>query len=307
MRPDLNLLYALQALLEEGSVVGAARRMNLSAPAMSRTLARIRETTGDPIFVQSGRALVPTLRALQLREQIQDALQQASGVLAPGEQVDLKRLDTRFNVRANDIFTGIYAGRLLDALQNDMPRATLRFMPEEDDVDDEMLRAGRVDLFISASRQLGHEIRVQPLFTTRMVGVACADHPLFMDEISARRVARWGHISVSRRGKSHGPIDEALARQGLDRQVTLTVPTPSAALLALHGSDLILPLPEQLARTAVDMGMKIRLFEMPLELEPVLIMQAWHPRFQHAPAHQWLRRTIRALTEDARDADAAPR
>ena len=108
MRPDLNLLYALQALLEEGSVVGAARRMNLSAPAMSRTLARIRETTGDPIFVQSGRALVPTPRALQLREQIQDALQQASGVLAPGEQVDLKRLDTRFNVRANDIFTGIY-------------------------------------------------------------------------------------------------------------------------------------------------------------------------------------------------------
>ena len=170
---------------------------------MSRTLARIRETTGDPIFVQSGRALVPTPRALQLREQIQDALQQASGVLAPGEQVDLKRLDTRFNVRANDIFTGIYAGRLLDALQNDMPRATLRFMPEEDDVDDEMLRAGRVDLFISASRQLGHEIRVQPLFTTRMVGVACADHPLdvYKRQVQAHQPVRLrqppGHPRVA--------------------------------------------------------------------------------------------------------------
>lgn len=307
MRPDLNLLYALQALLEEGSVVGAARRMNLSAPAMSRTLARIRETTGDPIFVQSGRTLVPTPRAMQLRDQIRDAIEQACGALAPGEQVDLKRLDTRFNVRANDIFIGIYAGRLLDALQNDMPRATLRFMPEEDDIDNESLRAGRVDLFISAARPLGHEIRVQPLFTTRMVGVACEDHPLFKDEISARRVARWGHISVSRRGKTQGPIDDALAQQGLDRQVTLTVPTPSAALLALHGSDLILPLPEQLARAAARMGMRIRLFDLPLALEPVLITQAWHPRYQHAPAHQWLRRTIRALTEDARDADELPR
>ncbi len=301
MRPDLNLLYALQALLEEGSVVGAARRMNLSAPAMSRTLARIRETTGDPIFVQSGRALVPTPRALQLRDQIRDAIEQASGVLAPGAEADLKQLETRFNVRAHDLFIGIYAGRLLDALQNDMPRATLCFTPEEDDVDDEALRSGRVDLFISASRALGHEIRVQPLFTTRIVGVANQDHPLFKDEINARRVARWGHIGVSRRGKSQGPIDEALAAQGLDRQVTLIVPTPSAALLALHGSDLILPLPEQLARAAVQMGMKLRLFDLPLALDPVLITQAWHPRFQHEPAHQWLRRTIRGLTEDARD------
>ena len=78
------------------------------------------------------------------------------------------------------------------------------------------------------------------------------------------------------------------------------MPTPSAALLALHGSDLILPLPEQLARAAVQMGMKVRLFDLPLALDPVLITQAWHPRFQHEPAHQWLRRTIRDLTEAAR-------
>ena len=86
MRPDLNLLYALEALLDEGSVVAAARRMHLSAPAMSRTLARIRETTGDPIFVQSGRQLVPTPRALELHQQIKGALQGAAGLLAPGSR-----------------------------------------------------------------------------------------------------------------------------------------------------------------------------------------------------------------------------
>ena len=94
-----------------------------------------------------------------------------------GEQVDLELLDARFNVRANDIFIGIHAGRLLDAMQQAMPRATLCFVPEEDDLDDDALRSGRVDLFISASRPLGHEIRVQPLFSIRVVGVAREDHP----------------------------------------------------------------------------------------------------------------------------------
>lgn len=300
MRADLNLLYALEALLEEGSVVGAARRMNLSPPSMSRTLARIRETTGDPIFVQSGRELVPTPRALELRGQIRGAIQRASSVLSPGAEVDLKSLDSRFNVRANDIFVGIYAGRLLDAMQRDMPRAALCFTPEEDDADDEALRSGRVDLFISASRQLGHEIRVQPLFTTDVVGVACDDHPLFLDEITPERMARWGHIGVSRRGKAQGPIDDELARLGLNRHVALVVPTPSSALLALQGSDLILPLPKQLAQFAVQrMGLRLRMFDLPLELSTVLITQAWHPRFQLDPGHQWLRRTIRRLTEES--------
>jgi DNA-binding transcriptional LysR family regulator len=117
-------------------------------------------------------------------------------------------------------------------------------------------------------------------------------------------VARWGHIGVSRRGKTQGPIDAALARLGLDRHVALVVPTPSSALLALQGSDLILPLPEQLARHALRMGMRVRLFELPLALSSVLITQAWHPRYQHEPAHQWLRRTIRRLTEDGREAAA---
>ena len=145
-----------------------------------------------------------------------------------GEQVDLELLDARFNVRANDIFIGIHAGRLLDAMQQAMPRATLCFVPEEDDLDDDALRSGRVDLFISASRPLGHEIRVQPLFSIRVVGVAREDHPV-QDEITPRRLARWGHIGVSRRGKTQGPIDDALARLGLDRHVALVVPTASSA------------------------------------------------------------------------------
>ena len=249
MAPDLNLLISLDALLEEGSVVGAARRMNL-APAMSRTLARIRETVGDPIFVQAGRKMVPTPRALELRGAVREAVERASQLLAPSAEIDLGTLDKQFNVRANDIFVGLHSSRLLEEMARGMPRAMLRFMPEEDDIDDDALRSGRIDLFISASRRLGPEIRVQPLFTTTFVGLARDDHPIFDDDITPERFARWPHIGVSRRGKSAGPIDDALAAR-LARQVLLVVPTPYAAIFALQASDLILPLPEHLARGAV--------------------------------------------------------
>ncbi|WP_063534434.1 LysR family transcriptional regulator [Burkholderia sp. MSMB1589WGS] len=295
MAPDLNLLIALDALLEEGSVVGAARRMNLSPPAMSRTLARIRETVGDPIFVQAGRKMVPTPRALALRGLVRETVERASQLLAPSAEVDLRTLDKQFSVRANDIFVGMHSSRLLEEMARGMPRAMVRFMPEEDDVDDDALRSGRIDLFISASRRLGPEIRVQPLFTTKFVGLARNDHPIFDDDITPERFAHWPHIGVSRRGKSSGPIDTALAERSLERHVLLVLPTPYAAVFALQESDLLLPLPEHLALGAVQAGLGVRTFELPVSLETVLITQAWHPRFQSDPAHQWLRRVVRGL------------
>lgn len=302
--PDLNLLIALDVLLEEGSVAGAARRMNLSPPAMSRTLGRIRETLGDPVFVQAGRKLVPTPRALAMREQVRMAVEQATRALTPGTGVNLKTLARRFNVRATDEFVSMHLGRLLEAMAAEMPRAMLRFSPEEDDVDDEALRSGRIDLFISASRKLGPEIRVQPLFTTAFVGVAREKHAIFEAEITLERLTQWEHINVSRRGKETGPLDAMLAAHGLRRHVALIVSNPYTALFALQDSDLLLPLPERLAHSARAAGLRIQLFHIPVPRESVLLTQAWHPRLQSDPAHQWLRRKIRALC-NASDPNAA--
>lgn len=298
-RPDLNLLLALDALLDEGSVIGAARRMHLSAPAMSRTLSRIREALGDPVFVQVGRKLMPTPKALALREQVRAAVKQASQVFAAETEIDLKSLDRRFNVRATDEFVSIHLGHLLDAMAREMPQAMLRFSPEEDDVDEDALRSGRIDLFISASRKLGQEIRVQSLFTTTFVGVARANHPIFEEEITPERLTRWEHINVSRRGKATGPVDAALEAQGQRRHVALVVPNPYTALFALQDSNLLLPLPRHLASTALSEGLRIRLFDLPTPLETVLLTQAWHPRLDGDPAHQWLRQTIHTLCNES--------
>lgn len=293
--PDLNLLLALDCLIEEGSVVGAARRMNLSAPAMSRTLGRIRTAVGDPILVRSGRGLTATPRALQLREQVRSVIEQAHLVFNADREIDMASLERTFNIRANDVFVGSYGGRMRELFLAQAPRAVLRFVPESD-VDDDAMAQGRIDLYISTIGRLGADIKVQRLFSTSFLGAARMDHPIFDGPISAGRFAAFDQIAVSRRGRAHGPIDEGLAALGLQRRVALIAATFHAAIFAAADSDLILPqMPSVMLERISRLGLPLRLFPLPLAVRPAVIVQAWHPRLDQDPAHQWLRRSIKQM------------
>ena len=297
--PDMNLLVALNVLLEEGSVVGAARRMNLSAPAMSRTLTRIREALNDPILVRSGRGLVPTPRALELREQVRGVVELAHGVFTQSQDNDLRLLDRTFSIRANDVFFGVYGGALRQQMALEMPNAALRVVPEGF-TDDEALNEGRIDLAISATHHFSADIKVQQLFSCPFVGLAREGHPIFEQAMTPQRFAGFDHISVSRRGRARGPIDAVLAELNLERRVLFTTPTFYSAIFALADSDLILPLmPQLLLRTLEPLGLKLKAFELPIALQPVEICQAWHPRLDNDHAHRWLRRTLKNLCDHA--------
>ncbi|HVT30647.1 MAG TPA: LysR family transcriptional regulator [Lacipirellulaceae bacterium] len=289
--PDLNLLVALDILLEEQSVAGAARRLDLSAPAMSRTLSRIRETVGDPILVRAGRGLVPTARALELRELVRKTTETAVGLLQPSSINKLDNLKRQFTIRANDVFVAAYGHRLLNALRAQAPKVSLRLRAEVDE-DDDALREGRIDLWISASNALDPEVRVKTLFTTRFLALAHRDHPIFKDKITAERFAAYDHVNVSRRGVTTGPIDGKLADLGLGRVVAVVAPTFTAGLFALPESKLIMPAPEHLVWGLAQMATDIRAFRIPLKLESFSIRQAWHPRLDNDAAHRWLRSMI---------------
>ena len=211
--PDMNLLVALDALLDEGSVVGAAQRMNLSPAAMSRTLGRIRDALGDPILVRAGRGLVPTPRALALREQVHGLVEQAGQVFRSRDDVDLVNLDRAFNIRTNDLFIALYGAQLLRMMLAQAPHTVLRFVPEGSGDDDAVLRNGQIDLIISSAIELGPEIKVQSLFNTYFVGLAREGHPIFDAQITPERFAAYPQISVSRRGRANGPIDVAGANK----------------------------------------------------------------------------------------------
>ncbi|MDO9245040.1 MAG: LysR family transcriptional regulator, partial [Phenylobacterium sp.] len=119
--PDLNLLITLDALLAEGSVVGAAKRLRLSPSAMSRALSRLRETTGDPLLVRAGRGLAPTPRALALRGRVHDLVLEVEAVLRPDERLDLAGLVRTFTLRASDGFVESFGPGLLARVGREAP------------------------------------------------------------------------------------------------------------------------------------------------------------------------------------------
>lgn len=294
--PDMNLLIALDALLEEGSVVGAARRMHLSPAAMSRTLARVREALGDPVLVRAGRGLVPTPRALAMQAQVRSLVNQATDLFQARDGVDMSTSQRCFNVRSNDVFFGGFGGRLVESTRQQAPLATVRFVPEGEG-DDDALREGRIDLHVTSRRNFGPEIKIQHLFTTRFVGLVREGHPIFDEPLTPERFASFDHVSVSRRGRARGPIDDALEALGLSRRVSFITPNFHSAIFSTSGSDMILALPEPVLWGMRELGLRMLPLVIPLELEPVTVIQAWHPRFDKDPAHRWLRQSLKQACE----------
>jgi DNA-binding transcriptional LysR family regulator len=159
------------------------------------------------------------------------------------------------------------------------------------------LREGRIDLDIGVLGSIGPEIRMQTLLRDRFVAVVRRAHPLLKGRMTARRFAAATHVSASRRGLPHGPIDDALAAQGLSRQVRFIVPGFHAAMLTAAASDIVAAVPLGVAATAVRLGLRISYFDLPVITPPIAIAQAWHPRFDKDAGHRWLRQTVRrALT-----------
>lgn len=288
--PDLNLLTTLHVLLAEGSVARAARRLRLSSSAMSRALARLRETTGDPLLVRAGRGLVPTPRALELRDRVGQLVQDAEAVLRPVEQPDLRRLVRIFTLRGSEGFVENFGTALLARVAEDAPGVRLRFVLKENK-DSTPLRDGSVDLETGViGSAMGPELRVQALFRDRFVGVVRAGHPLSEGEMTPSRYASGRHVMVSRRGLDKGPIDEALEPLGLDREVVAVVSGFSGALALARDSDLIASVPE---RHTGRLRAGMHSFPLPVALPELTVCMLWHPRLHADPAHRWLRECVR--------------
>ena len=290
--PDLNLLITLDALLAAGSVARAAQRLRLSPSAMSRALARLRETTGDPLLVRAGRGLVPTPRALELREQVSRLVQDAEAVLRPAEQLDLKQLVRTFTLRTSDGFVENFGPALIARVSAQAPGVRLHFV-QKLNKDSAALRDGSVDLETGVvGGTTSPEVRTRALFEDRFIGVVRTGHPLSQGEVTASRYAAGKHILVSRRGLDKGPMDEALEVLGLEREITTIVGGFSAALALARASDLIATVPAQHTR---NLHAGLYSFDLPFGLPPITISMLWHPRMDADSAHRWLRECVREV------------
>lgn len=288
--PDFNLLVTLNVLLAEGSVARAAQRLRLSPSAMSRALARLRETTGDPLLVRAGRGLVPTPRALELRERVDQLVQNAEAVLRPAKKTSLRRLVRTFTVRTREGFVENFGASLIARIAKEAPGVQLCFV-QKLDKDSTPLREGTVDLETGVvGAATSPELHMQALFRDRFIAVVRFGHALCRGNMTPARYASGKHIGVSRRGLGQEPIDESLKALGLAREVATIVGGFSTALALARASDLIATVPQ---RHTGNLRTDMHSFSLPVATPEFTVSMLWHPR-QHAdPAHRWLRGCVR--------------
>lgn len=288
---------ALHALLEEASVTRAAERIGVTVPSMSRMLARLRAAFGDELLVRAGRELVPTPRAIALRDRVAALAGEASELLAESAAPAFATATRTLVIRGNDVVAAPAIDRLVAAIRARAPHVVLAFVAEGEERPDE-LRDGRVDLDIGVVGPGAPELRTQKLLDDDIVALVRRDHPLLRARRRLQRLTEFPHLAISRRGRARGPIDAALRERGLSRTVVATVPSVAAAAFAVARTDWVTAVSRIIARSLAA-SLPVAAFPFPFPLPPLALSQTWHPRFDRDPVHRLLRESVRALVSEA--------
>jgi len=285
VRPSLQDLECLSALLELRSAKRVADQLGISQPAVSHALRRLRAFFSDSLFVREGTGLRPTQRALELREQLRDVAL-AVDRLVIAAPFDPTRLSRTFAIACAD-YLQAELGSCLGARLNDAPGASLNFVPIEPGHD--LFEVGRIDLVVTLSRIAAPRHRIRSLSEDRYVVLVRAGHPLRQTGLDLNSYAAASHVLVSPRG--HGTralVDDALAELGLARTVTLSVSSFWSAAFLVAGSDLLAIVPARFAAVCADV-IEVAALPLPLEMPSMTLSMMWEEARHNDPAHAWLR------------------
>lgn len=298
--PDLNLLFALDALLTEKNVTRAARTLQLSASAMSRTLARLRDATGDPLLVRAGRGMVLTPYAEAIRERTKTIVHDARSLLNPSPAApDFATLQRTFRIRVNEAFVEAFGASLIAEVAALAPLVRLHFAANVTKCA-EHLRNGSADLEIGVVEEMGPEIRVQALFHDHYVGVVRNGHPLASrPKATIARYAAFGHVVAPHGRQIIESLDAGMAQAGLERTTAAVVPSFPAALAVARASDLVALLPASFIRTLPAESAAVHAFELPMTTPEFTVSLMWHPRLENDPVHRWFRQLVLRVVREA--------
>lgn len=303
---DLNLLRNLAVLLHTKSVTTAAKRMRMSQPAMSRSLAELRQIIGDPLLVRTRGGMLLTRRAEELVEPVRHWLYEADRLVCP-PVIDLNTLQRRFRIVTTDYGMLSVLRPAIPAIHAVAPGVAIDIKPFNGEIV-ALLAAGEVDLALSSAEPDRTLVHDRHLFHEKFVCIVRHDHPLAkgapnhaptMNELLA-----WPHISVSIDDEARDPVSRALRERGLERRIVATTPYFAAAQTLLRETDMVLTLPARVARDpAVSGGLHI--MPAPEELGGFDYWLTWHTRSHGDPAIQWLVELISEKSRAAAKEEAA--
>lgn len=297
---DLNLLYALQALLSERHVTRAAARMGLTQPAMSHALARLRMQLGDPILVRGRDGLQLTPRARALVEPLDRSLADLTQLLAKQTAFDPATSTRRFRIAASDYMEIVVWPRVLERIGREAPNIDI-VLQRHDRTGVSGLEDDESDLLLVPPSELeraGSSILSQRVLSEKFVCVVRRDHPNVGKRMTLEKYVELPHVLVSPRGGRSGMVDDALAKLGLTRRVAVAVPHFLVAPFLIERSDFVLTLASRIATTLAPV-VKIRTLAPPpeLDLPGFEIRLVWHERDHVDPAHAWLRSVMASVAK----------
>jgi DNA-binding transcriptional LysR family regulator len=300
-RIDFNLLVTLDALLAERSVSRAAQRLNLSQPALSAQLARLREMLGDPLFVPSHRGMTPTPLALGLQAPLAAALAQLRDVVTSARAFDPARDEFTVHVAASDY---VQSALLLDftlALRREAPGLRIALRPTDAARLEAQMEKGEVDVAMLTPDGIAGALRSRRLFEERYVFIARRGHPALRRPLDAARFCELEHVVVSPRGGSFAtPVDEVLDAQGLRRRVVVSASTFRSVPELVERSDLVALVP---ARLVEGRAGRLRVLAPPFPVPGFAIHMAWHNRNHGDAAQRWVRERLVAFAREAVQVD----
>lgn len=292
-RYDLNLLVTLEALLDEGSVTGAARRLNLSQSAVSAALERLRGVFDDPLLVRVGNRMQPTPFARRLQGPIKTALASVSLALALPQRFDPAKAKLTVRLGITDYIGLTLLPRLYATLSQAAPGILLEVVPRP--VDDSVARlvAGEIDIATIVNPPESRDLFHMPLVEESFVCVMRAGHPLTKGRLTPARLVEYPHVAVTAHVGAAGLVDRAFAERGLRRRIAVSVAGFATTFALLAESDLVSIVPGRIARQqAARFGLAVK--PVPMPVADYTLSLLWHQRTAHDAAHRWVREQLLA-------------
>ncbi|MDG2045960.1 MAG: LysR family transcriptional regulator [Halioglobus sp.] len=300
-RIDLNLLVYLDALLRERNVTQAANQLNLSQPAMSNGLRRLRELFNDPLLVRTSEGMTPTERALELQPVVREVLSKVDQAVQSRQDFEAGTAQRVFRIMASDYAESTLFPSVLGKLRNLAPGLTLDLMTPSD-VSFLDVERGKVDMVINRFDSMPQSFHQIHLWDDSFTCVLSPENPVLKD-FTLENYLKANHVWVSKTGMGVGVgvdpgdvqrlgwVDAALNRLGKKRQIRVFTRHYQAAMTLAEQNDLIVTLPTRAAQLKLD-NPRVVLREPPLEIPPLELKMAWSPLLQHNPANKWLRKLI---------------
>ena len=293
---DLNLLLVFDAIYTERSISKAASRLNLSQPGVSNSLRRLRKSLEDPLFKRDAQGMLPTPRAKTLREPIRQALDLLESGLRSDESFDFAGSIREFVIAVEDYGEAIVLPRFVDWLASAAPNIRVRIRPETSSALQVELREGTVDLALDYFTLEGTGFNSRCVLSETLVCLARQDHPNIGERMNLETYLALRHVVIEPHPMAKSMIDLTLAKRGLKRHITLTVPHFLSMPVVVQSSDMICTLPRRMAYLYAD-HFRLKTYSVPLRMPEFPVYLIWHDSFDNDPGHLWLRNHIIGLCQ----------